>query len=64
MRSFNLALALIPLIILWVLVPVFKASTFPPIIKGGVIGLYMSLSFIGLYELGYSYVSERLSEKD
>jgi len=64
MRGFTLALAILPLIILWVLAPAFKASTFPSIMKGGVIGLYMALSIIGVYELGYNYISERLSDED
>ena len=64
MRGANMVLIFIPLIILWLLVPAFKATTFPPIIVGGVIGLYFGLSVIGVYELGYSYVTQRLSEKD
>jgi len=64
MRVFNFALVIIPVIILWLLAPAIKASTFPAITKGGVIGLYIGLSFIGLYELGYSYISERLSNED
>ena len=50
--------------ILWLLAPAFAASTFPPIAKGSVIGIYISLFLIGIYELGYSYVSERLSDED
>lgn len=64
MRGANIVLIFIPLIILWLLVPAFKATTFPSIIVGGVIGLYFGLSVIGVYELGYSYVTQRLSEKD
>ena len=63
MRGLNLALAVVPLLILWLLVPAFKASSFPPVAKGGVIGLYLSLSLIGVYEMGYQYISERLSDK-
>lgn len=64
MRGANIVLIFIPLIILWLLVPAFKSTTFSPIIVGGVIGLYFGLSVIGVYELGYSYVTQRLSEKD
>lgn len=64
MRGAHIALVIIPLIILWLLVPALKASTFPVIIKGGFIGLYLGLSVIGLYELGYSYISERLLDED
>lgn len=63
MRGRNLALAVVPLMILWLLMPSLKASTFPAITKGGVIGLYFSLSLIGLYEMGYDYISERFPEK-
>jgi len=64
MRHANLALFILPLIILWLLVPAFKASSFPAIIKGGVIGIYLSLTLIGLYGIGYKYVSERLTDED
>jgi len=64
MHRVNLVLAILPLLILWGLAPAFKASTFPAIIKGGVIGLYIGLSVIGLYELVYKYVSERLFDRD
>jgi len=64
MRGANWVFVILPLIILWMLVPAFKASTFPAIIKGGIIGLYISLFLIGLYELGYKYISERLSDQD
>ena len=63
MRGVNIALVVVPLLILWLLEPAFKASSFPAIVKGGVIGLYLSLSVIGVYEMGYQYISERLSDK-
>jgi len=34
-----------------VLIPVFEASTFPNIIKGFVIGLYLGISFIGILKM-------------
>lgn len=64
MRSLNLALVIVPPIILWLLVPAFVASTYSTLAKGSVIGLFLSLSFIGIYELGYSYVCENLTEQE
>jgi len=55
MRGSNLVLIVAPIIILVMLMPAFEASTFPNIIKGGVIGLYLSLSFIGLLKLFESF---------
>ena len=48
MRGSNFVLVVAPIAILLMLVPAFEASTFPKIIKGAVIGLYISLSVIGL----------------
>ena len=48
MQGSNFVLVVAPIAILIMLVPAFEASTFPKIIKGSVIGLYISLSFIGL----------------
>lgn len=48
MRGSNFVLVVAPIAILIMLVPAFEASTFPKIIKGGVIGLYISLTVIGL----------------
>jgi len=55
MRGSTLVLIIAPLIILGMLIPAFEASTFPNIIKGGVVGLYLSLSFIGLAQLFKSF---------
>lgn len=51
MLRFNLALFILPPLILWMMVPAFVASTFPAIAKGGVIGIYLSISYIGFTEL-------------
>lgn len=48
MRVSNFILVVAPIAILIMLMPAFEASTFPNIIKGSVVGLYISLSFIGL----------------
>lgn len=48
MSGSNKILVFAPIAILMVLVPVFEASTFPNIIKGGVIGLYCAISLIGV----------------
>jgi len=48
MRGSNFVLIVAPIAILVMLAPAFEASTLPNIIKGSVIGLYASLSFIGL----------------
>ena len=51
MNGSNVILVFAPIAILLVLMPVFEASTFPNIIKGGVIGLYCAISFIGLLKM-------------
>ena len=48
MQGSNLILVVAPMAILAMLMPSIEASTFPNIIKGSVMGLYMSLSVIGL----------------
>ena len=40
-----------PVFILVMLMPAFEASTFPNIIKGSVIGLYLGISFIGVLKM-------------
>jgi flagellar biosynthesis protein FliR len=51
MNGSNVVLVFAPLAILLVLMPVFEASTFPNIIKGGVIGLYCAISIIGVLKM-------------
>jgi hypothetical protein len=51
MRGSNLILVAAPVAILKMLMPAFEASTFPMMIKGCVIGLYISLSFIGVMKV-------------
>jgi len=48
MRSSNFILIFAPILILILLEPAFEASTFSNGIKGMVIGLYVSLSIVGL----------------
>lgn len=55
MRGSNFVLVIAPLIILVMLIPAFEASTFPNAIKGGVVGLYLGISFIGLLQLYESF---------
>ena len=40
-----------PVLILVMLIPAFEASTFPNIVKGSVIGLYLGISFIGVLKM-------------
>ena len=51
MNGSNVVLVFAPIAILLVLMPVFEASTFPNIIKGGVIGLYCAISIIGVLKM-------------
>ena len=48
MQGSHIILIFAPIVILVILAPAFEASTFPNIVKGGVIGLYLSLSIIGI----------------
>ncbi len=48
MRGSNLVLVFAPIIILELLRPAFEASTFSNGTKGTIIGIYLSLSAIGL----------------
>lgn len=51
MNGSNIALVFAPIAILILLGPVFDASTFPNMIKGSVIGLYLGISFIGILKM-------------
>jgi len=51
MQGSNVVLVFAPIAILMVLIPAFEASTFPNIIKGSVIGLYLGISFIGIVKM-------------
>lgn len=51
MNGSNIALVFAPIAILVALMPVFEASSFPNILKGSVIGLYMGISFIGILKM-------------
>jgi len=51
MNGSNVVLVFAPIAILIVLMPVFEASTFPNIIKGFVIGLYLGISLIGVIKM-------------
>ena len=51
MNGSNIALVFMPIAILVALMPVFEASSFPNIIKGSVIGLYLGISFIGILKM-------------
>lgn len=64
MRRVYWVFFLMPLIILWLVSGAIKASTFPAIVKGAIIGLYFGISLIGLYELGRGYFESRLTDKD
>ncbi len=47
----DLTLVILPLIILWLLVPVLKTPTVSNALKGFVIGIYMSISIISLMNI-------------
>ena len=51
MNGSNIVLVFAPIAILIALMPVFEASTFPNIIKGFVIGLYLGISLIGVIKM-------------
>ncbi len=51
MRGANLILAVLPLFILWLLIPAFQAASVPNLVKGSVIGLYLSISIISLLQM-------------
>lgn len=51
MQGSHIILIFAPITILVILIPTFEASTFPAIIKGSVIGLYLSLSIIGVRQV-------------
>jgi len=51
MNGSNIVLVFAPIAILIVLMPAFEVSTFPNIIKGFVIGLYLGISFIGILKM-------------
>jgi len=51
MQGSSIVLVFAPLAILLVLMPAFEASSFPAIIKGSVIGLYIGISLIGILKM-------------
>lgn len=51
MQGSTIVLVFGPVFILVMLMPAFEASTFPNIIKGSVIGLYLGISFIGILKM-------------
>lgn len=51
MNGSNIALVFAPIAILVVLMPVFEVSTFPSIVKGSVIGIYLGISLIGIIKM-------------
>ena len=51
MQGSSIILVFAPLAILLVLMPAFEASSFPAIIKGSVIGLYIGISLIGILKM-------------
>lgn len=51
MNGSNIVLVFAPIAILIVLMPAFEASTFPNILKGFVIGIYLGISFIGILKM-------------
>lgn len=51
MQGSSVVLVFAPIAILLMLMPTFEASTLPAIIKGSVVGLYLSISFIGILKM-------------
>ncbi len=51
MRGTNLILAVLPVFILWLLIPAFQAAPMSNLVKGSVIGLYLSISIISLLQM-------------
>ena len=51
MQGSSIVLVFAPLAILLVLMPAFEASSFPAIIKGSFIGLYIAISIIGILKM-------------
>ncbi|MEP3890172.1 MAG: hypothetical protein ABJN69_06870 [Hellea sp.] len=51
MQGSNIILVFAPIAILIILTPAFEASTFPSIVIGSVVGLYLGISFIGVLKI-------------
>jgi len=47
----NWILVILPFFILWLLQPTFQAASVPNLLKGGVIGIYLSISIISLLQM-------------
>ena len=51
MNGSNIVLVFAPIAILIILMPAFESSTFPSIVKGSIIGLYLAISLIGIIKM-------------
>lgn len=51
MRNYNIALVIVPPVVLWFMVPVFEASTISVMAKDCVMGILIFISAFGLYRV-------------
>jgi flagellar biosynthesis protein FliR len=51
MSGSSITLVFAPIAILIMLMPAFEASTFPNVIKGTVIGIYLAITIIGVIKM-------------